>query len=544
MKLARIFSDGMILQREMPILIWGEVEEDRVISVFLDEKKIGDYALRAGSFQIELPALPAMEDVTLRIGDIILSRVDIGDVWVANGQSNMELEYLYTSDRDEKPAADPHLRMYTVGQYSFAGERELGDKAWKPWDRWYAAVDQNEDMFSAVGYHFAKNLRGNGVPVGVINISWGGTSASAWMDRCWLEEDPELKVYVEEFEALKAALNMDLFRMIKKNMRNMDTNPIASGQMKKMLVGQTVHPMEMQKMNESNPMPAFPPNLASAPIDPAKVMAWGPDDPNEPGALYRYMVSEILGYSVKGVIYYQGESDDIHAEIYDKLLARLIRGWRMEWSERNPSQKELPYYLVQLAPFGCWMASNGDRYPELRMKQQMVSKELEQVYLASISDSGNVFDIHPKEKKVVGDRLACLARKYTYGEKIQADAPVAMDVSLDSKKGMVCIRFEHAEGLVIKPQDVTAYNGFATETIMPEYVPTVLAGVNGLEVYTDHGSVRQAEIRIVEQTLEIYSDELTGVAWTEVRLAQTPFYRVNLYNESDIPAMPFVLKMT
>lgn len=206
MRLARIFGDYMVLQRQRPILIRGSSGSEADIDVKLNGKLLCSRKIPAGEFSFLLPPQEAMEDAVLDIGPVRLSHVDIGEVWVAGGQSNMEFMLQYTSGSETEIAAanDGHLRCYTVGQYSFAGEREEGYKAWNPWDRWLPYTSGHAAEMTAVGVHFARELRRSGIPVGIVSCNWGGTSAAAWTDRAYLLAHPELKGYVEDFDALAA----------------------------------------------------------------------------------------------------------------------------------------------------------------------------------------------------------------------------------------------------------------------------------------------------------------------------------------------------
>ena len=548
MKLARPFSDGMVLQRDMPIVIWGEAETDETIEVYLDEELLGEYLISEGHFQIELRSQPAKMDTTLRVGDVIIQNVDFGDVWIAAGQSNMEMEYRYTSDKKEEAASDMHLRMYTVGQYSFSGERDLNDKKFYSWDQWYTATDGNENHFSAVAYHFARILRERDkeVPVGIINVSWGGTSASAWMDPVWLKSDDALCPYINEYNQLKDLLNPEVYRKFKTMMRKGETDPATAFAFKNATLPRTYHPSELLKLIPGdNPFENIPKDIAGVTIDPEKITSWGPGGPNEPGALYRFMLTEILGISTKGVIYYQGESDNMHPDLYDKLFSRLITGWREEWKKRNVSQKMLPFYAVQLAPFGFWLNCTGHNFPMLRAMQELVACNVPDVYLASNSDNGNIFDIHPKYKIPVAERLARLAFKYTYGDAIAADAPKAANAVFDTDNCCLKIVFENAKNLELTSLD-SSYNGFAVETIPEDLLPPILGGVNGLEVLADGKPVEDADVSVKEDsenhaTLLIQSDALKNAETIQINFAQTAFYQINLYNEAGIPAMPFKL---
>lgn len=544
MKLARVFGDYMVLQRRMPICIWGENEAPQRAEVKLNGVTLCAEELPAGPFTLMVPAQEAMTDVTLEIGSLVFHHVDIGEVWVAGGQSNMEfmLQYTHIGEEVISGADDPHLRCYTVGQYSFAGERELGYKAWNPWDRWLPFTKENAPEMTAVGIHFAQVLREQGVPVGILSCNWGGTSASTWMSRSALAADPEISCYVTEFDDRVAALDLERYNAVKSIIRP----AMAAPETKKMMsaiLKYTLRPGEFEKMMAANQpqQPAEAPaggdtDLSKLSI--ADIMAVGPGDPNEPGALYENMMQEIIGYSVRGVIWYQGETDESHPDRYDRLFAAMISCWRRDWLDRNRAQTRLPFLFVQLAPYGTWRGGYGDKFPALRACQTRAAKEVPDCYMASISDIGNVYDIHPKVKKPVGQRLALLAEKYVYGKDLAADAPEG--ISAERSGDTVTVTFRHGEGLHIVPKDFTQYNGFPVEIIEPMVLPPILGGVNGLQVLMDGKALPDAVCTAKGTKLIITAPGLRSAERIEVRFAWTGFYEVNLYNDAGLPAEPFL----
>lgn len=423
MRLARVFGDYMVLQRGMRVPVWGTSERAQAIEVRLNGEKIREAKVPEGEFCVLLPALEAMEDATLEVGDVRLEHVDVGEVWVAGGQSNMEFMLEYTAGGEEEVAAadDPHLRMYTVGQYTFAGERELGYKAWNPWDCWLAYAPDTAGPMSAVGVHFARELRESGVPVGILNCSYGGTSASAWMDPELLRQSPALKRYLDEFDALVAALDLPRYERIKSFVRPAMASPQGRAGMALILKNTFAPATMMQQVaamaggaggasgeagaqEAAAQMPEELREIAALPKE--EIMATGPGDANEPGALWANMLSEIAGYGARGVIWYQGETDEGKAPLYAELFAALAGCWRREWAARCPDAADLPFVCAQLAPFGTWMGNNGSNFPELREQQVRAAREVPGVWLASTSDVGNVYDIHSKVKAPVGRRLA------------------------------------------------------------------------------------------------------------------------------------------
>lgn len=551
MRLARVFQDYMTLQRRQPILVWGTSDKKRVIEVRLNGEKICDAPVETEEFSFLIPPQEAIEDAVLEIGDIRFSHVDIGEVWIAGGQSNMEFMLQYTENGEEAIASanDMHLRTYVVGQYSFAGEREEGYKAWNPWDRWLTFEPEHAAELPAAAVYFAKELRKYGVPVGILSCNWGGTSASAWMDKAYLKKDAELHSYLDDFDAIVNELDLQRYNMIKKYVRP----AMASSESRKamgFISRNTLHPDKlmqamMMQMTGEHKNTVSDKKLSPAGKNPlegipqSELMAVGPGDANEPGALYENMLTEIIGYSVKGVIWYQGETDEKKAGIYAKLFAAMIQCWRNAWKEKNPQNGELPFLFVQLAPFGEWMSNNGNNFPILRRQQELAEKTLEGVYMTSVSDLGNVFDIHPKNKEQVGKRLALLARKHVYGENILADAPEAERIERNGN--LLKVIFKNGDGLYCKNEEFVSYNGFALAEIDNAWIPPVLDGVNGLKVIAGDEELIEVQCSVENNQLIIKSEKIADAENIEVQFAQTAFYQVNLYNRADVPVKPFIL---
>lgn len=537
MQLARVFSDYMVLQRRTPVLIWGESEKDEKIEIRINKSVVCAAEITKGAFSFLIPAQEAAEDVFLEIGNICLEHVDIGEVWVAGGQSNMEFMLKYTENggKEIQSAGDEHLRTYTVGQYSFAGEREAGYKAWNPWDRWLTYVPEHAPELPATAVYFAKELRKSGIPVGILSCNWGGTSASAWIKKERLLEDDVLKVYVDEFEDTVSKLDLKSYQMMKDRIRPMMASP-ESREAMSMMLKSTFPPDEWKHMmfaqvKQEKGQPSM-----------EDLMVVGPGEPNEPGTLYENMVQEIVGYSVRGVIWYQGETDENKAAIYARLFSALIHCWRDEWKKKNAPVGKMPFLFVQLAPYGNWMGSSNENYPMLRKQQEQVSKEIPDTYMASISDIGNIYDIHPKNKKDVGERLALLAKKYVYGSsEILADAPEMEQIIKEGDT--LVIQFANGQGLHIKDIKFSSYNGFACMDIDEKLLPPILNGVNGLKVMADGNVLMNAVCKTEGNRLLIHSEKLCDAKEICVEFAQTGFYQVNLYNEAKIPAKPFQAKL-
>lgn len=502
-QLARIFQNGMTLQRQKPIRIWGNTDGIEQLTVSLNGVVLLSDVQVENEFSFELPPQEAMTDAVLTIAgtnDMIeLKNIDIGEVWVAGGQSNMEflLRYEAEGETQIREANDAHLRFYDVGEYSFPEEEAKSKKDSTCWHKWVPFEPQWAEYFSSVGLYFAKSLRETyGVPVAIVGCNWGGTTASSWTEESYLAADEDLKSYLEDYEKATAGLDIEEYycrhdeALAFMERQEMDTA------MRKVLKGNLtfwdyVKAIPILMKISKNPMPV------------------GPRNQNSPGCLYRMMVKQIVGFSCRGVIWYQGESDDNKAEMYDKLFAAMIRCWRDAW------QEELPFLFVQLAPFGKWMGTSGEKYPVLRQKQEMVSKTVPNTYMASIMDAGMEKDIHPKNKRLVGARLALLARGKVYGEEILCESPEYLSSEIEDN--VIKLYFRNAgDGLQIRGKQLKA-----------------------LKLVADGNPIKKYEAFAKGNVLCIKSKKIKKESRVDVAFAWTGYCEVNLYNSGNLSAKPF-----
>lgn len=229
-----------------------------------------------------------------------------------------------------------------------------------------------------------------------------------------------------------------------------------------------------------------------------------------PGILYEHMLKKTAPFGIRGVIWYQGESDDIpgRQELYTDMMTALIRDWRELWKDEN-----LPFLIVQLPGYSHWIEVPAVDYPAIRKCQEKVTKTVPNTWLCSVSDGGEERDIHPKNKKVVGERLALLARGHVYQEEILCDAPEVSDITREGRE--IFISFNHAEG------------GLA---VKGEKIAELSVRADGKEIpFKAH--VKDDKIQI---TLDSEMD-----APVTVSFAQKNWILVNLYNQVGISAIPF-----
>lgn len=501
-RLAEIFQDKMILQRQKKLKLWGTSDKAQILTLYLNNEKLVETSVEVGEFILYLPKQEAMENAEIRIlgskGDeITLKEIDFGEVWIAGGQSNMEFLLCYDREGDTtiELANDEHFRFYNVGQYAFEGEKEEGFRDASHWDKWMKYAKEDAAWFSAVGVYFAQKLRAKlQVPVGIVGCNWGGTSASCWMAEEYLENDEKLKVYLEEYN--KATKNLNLEQYYKKDYQSRKAKDSEQEQKAD---------YDMMK-NESTAAP----NSFIVMLDrffPLR-SSLGPHDKHRPNGLYHTMQQKIAGYSCRGVIWYQGESDDKHATLYGRLFSKLIQCWRHDWQEK------LPFLFVQLAPFEAWLGESGKNYPILREQQQRVENGIPNVWMASIMDVGSRYDIHPKDKRPVGERLARLALNKIYGQQESCEAPRLQ--SITKQDGKLMVTFYCGCDRLAKTQD--AERLFEVKL---EGKKLICCG------------------QIEENTIILSAPQLQQEGKVTVSFAYMPYCVMNIYSEAGLPAKPF-----
>ena len=504
MKVAPIFQNQMVLQGGKEICIWGTGVPGEHITVRIQKREAETLTGKDGRWQVTLPKLYVSEDETMIVKSNYEERffynIAIGEVWIAGGQSNMEFymkfEKHYSEELDH--LSDKIIRFYDMPQVAYDGQTE--DFEYEVPGVWRKADHENLLYFSAVGYYFGKKLaERKNIPVGIIGCNWSGTRSCSWMS--W-----------------KTAENMaeSWITYTKEQLKNIP----AEVYWKK----QRGNPMNNRGNNLRNPFVEF--MMPRTPSD-EEIAAFMKNlfggnhsgsgaDNNEmplpellPGSLYEHMVKILAPYTVRGVLWYQGESDDINdlQVFYKDMLAALIADWRKLWKE------QLPFLIVQLPGFLRWLDIENHHFDIIRKCQEEVTKTVSDTWLCSISDSGEKLDIHPKNKKVAGERLALLALGHIYGENILCDPPKPKEIQIKEKS--IVITFENTgNGLVIDGDKLEAMKVILGQTEM-----LFESSVSGNQMIMEMEKPLKENITIL--------------------FAQDRWYKVNLYNSAGIPAIPF-----
>ena len=513
--LAEIFSDGMVLQRNEKIRIFGDAPQGDKIRVslrdthgnLLDES--WGVADENNRFEVRLMPLEASWNDLLAIrnessGQLLrVENISIGEVWLAGGQSNMEFfnKYEKNWDTTKKLPMNKYIHFYNVPQRAFEGHDTHNGEGRDGYGRWLDDKEEGYENFSAIGYTFARTIQEKlKVPVGIIGCNWGGTTASAWVPESVLDT-PELRRYLTEYETEVEKYSEEELRELSLKAWKAVDDPKGYHDFEKFLYGR-----DRQVQLEE---------LEARKDNPPEMVPMGPYNENRPCGLYETMLKTVIPYSIKGALWYQGESDaGDRAPMYDSLLKGLINSWRDAWN------LDLSFLIVQLAPFKEWLDCTNDGYKIVREKQRLVAETMENVYMTAIGDLGEEYDIHPKEKVEIGNRLAGLALCHVY-EKVDSrdvENPCISKVTVNS--GNIVLEFENAKDLSAKDElDEILIHAKSDDIAVHTY------GFEGNKILIKR------------------PDELTEGAVISISIGVDDYGQISIKNENGLPIVPFKMEV-
>lgn len=487
LRLAALFSEGMVLQREQSVPIWGWADPGEKVSVQFAGQEQSAFADAEGAFTIHLNQMEASRrPQTLRIhsgkdaveiGDIL-----VGEVWLCTGQSNMgwPVSKSMNFEAEQKAARFPEIRMFSVKRG--ARRTPLNDCA----GDWAACTPETVGKFSAVAYFFGRTLYQElDVPIGLLHSSWGGTRIESWSPMASLERfstvmdqkkkmDQEALTYTEEWAEQKLAKEVTEW---KKKAERAE----AKGQRAPWKPSKEPHPHNSQ---------------------------------HYPANLYNAMLHPLIPYGIRGVIWYQGESNAKTIEealLYRDLIENMVTAWRAAWAD------DFPFYAVQLVnykkPQRAPVENTG--WSVIRESFLKFHHEVTKVAVVVGIDVGDAGDIHPRNKQAIGKRLAQRALSDVYGKDIVPGGPMYTAMRMDGNK--IILSFEDVgSGLV--EQDGTPLKTFA------------IAGEDRQFI--------QAQAVIVDDTVIVSAEEVSNPVAVRYAWADNPV-GCNLFNVEGFPASPF-----
>ncbi len=464
LKMPLLYTDNMVLQREVPLTIQGTANAGDQVTVSIADRQMKTKVGPNGKWSVTLSPLKAGEPYTLKISTnqkvLQYHNVLAGEVWLCSSQSNMEfmLKQASTARLDIPRAADQELRLYDMKarwrtnavEWETTVLDSLNHLQYYKDTEWKECAPETVSDFSAIAYYFGKMLRDSlKVPVGLICNAVGGSPTEAWIDRTSLEyhfpailKDWTQNDFIQEWVRGRAALN------IKKLVNNRQRHPY------------------------------------------------------EPCYLYESGIRPLEQYPIRGIIWYQGESNAHNWEAHEALFKLLVNAWRKNWNDDC-----LPFYYVQL--------SSLDRpsWPWFRDSQRRMLNEISDIGMAVSSDHGDSLDVHPTCKQPVGERLARWALNKTYLKDIVPSGPLFRSADVRGEK--VYLSFDYGQGM--RSSDGKSLRCFEVAEFEGIYYP--------------------ATAEVVGEQVKVYSKEVRNPRY--VRYGWQPFTRANLVNRAGLPASTF-----
>lgn len=482
--LPHILSDHMVLQRNRPIHLWGWANPGEKVTATLHGASASTVADGLGHWSIYLPPELAGGPYTVTIAGtntITLTDVMIGDVWFASGQSNMQLPLMgfpgsavvKNGQEEIRNATQPELRLLQIPNRESPYPQQ--DQA----ASWTLCTPKTAATFSAAAYFFGREIaRREHVTVGLIDSSYGGTPAEAWISMDTLGADASL-MPVFAYWAHISDKEVS-FSRIDAERRRKAAAARAAGRHA---------PWYMWR--------------------PADIGAWAPS------WLYNAMVAPVIKYPIKGVIWYQGETNSNveRAAMYQRVFPALIRDWRMHWQEGD-----FPFLFVQISAYTSVPQEDWAVIREAQRRTLSVANTA----MAVTIDIGNPTNVHPADKQDVGHRLALAARALAYGEHIEYSGPMYRQATVDGHA--MRIWFSHTTGGLVA-KGGAPLTGFEIAGAGHKFVPATASIENGP----------------MGDTVLVSSPEVPNPAYVRYGWANYPI--VNLFNGAGLPASPFTTEM-
>lgn len=467
LKLPEVFADNMMVQRGRPIPVYGTANSGDKIEVRFAWHSITTVAGSDGKWSVSFPALPAGGPYQIEVKDqetsIVLRNVLVGDVWLCSGQSNMAYP-LVASAGGKNEIHNIHknklLRLYQLKMLAETNRVEWNSSILDSVNKlhyfsgtWHQTDSASAASFSAVAYYFGKKLADTEqVPIGLIQVAVGGSPIESWIDRFTMEHD---NLLVNELNGWRKS---DFLMKFCRD--RADTNLMLATSARQR-------------------------------------------HPYEPCYNYEAGIAQLTGFPVKGVIWYQGESNAHNPELYQYAFPVLVTSWRQHW------RYQFPFYFVQLSGIG------RPSWPVFRDMERKLQTRVPDCHMVVSLDAGDSLNVHYTNKKPIGERLALQALHYTYHKVIVSDGPEVLSAVKSGNK--IILSFQ-------KGQILTTSN---KETL------------RGFELINDKGQCFNAEgtIKNNQVTLTVPPHENIKSVW----YAMQPFTHANLLNQTGLPASTFTI---
>jgi sialate O-acetylesterase len=477
-RLPHIISDNMVLQRDKELPVWGWADAGEKVTVDFAGNSITATTNEDSCWNVKLPPQKAGGPFSMTIkgnNSLQVKNVLVGDVWLCSGQSNMELQMVNTNNaaKDIAESNYPMIRIISIPRKT-AGLARMDVNA-----EWKLCQPETVYNFSAVAYFFGRKIHKElNVPIGLINSSWGGSRIEPWTPPAGFlltEKTKDIDSFIEK-------VNADYRSQVEKSLGNIEE------WLKK----------TKQAIAENKPLPPEP--------DMPKHFL---DDYRQPTGIYNAMIYPLKPFALCGAIWYQGEANLDDGMLYLDKMKTLVGGWRKVWG-----QGDFPFYFVQLAPYKYSGVPN--RLPVIWQAQVAAISEIPNTGMTVTVDLvDNINDIHPRNKKDVGERLALWALAKTYGQNNPVySGPIYKSMKIEDRK--IRIEFDYT-GTGLMTKDGKELSCFE------------IAGDNKIFV--------KADAVINKDTVVVSSESVEKP--TAVRFAWSDTSQPNLCNKEGLPASPF-----
>lgn len=465
LKMPITYTDGMVMQRGAKHKIQGTANINEEVSVNIGNQHRTTKTDENGKWSVTIDSLSTSMNYTLKVStknkSLIFNDILIGDVWICSGQSNMafKMSQAFQSQTDLKSARSSKLRLFNMQPNEETNKLtwdsttlvKVNNHDYFQSTNWTEVSPESARNFSAIGYYFGQMLSDSlAIPIGLIQNAIGGSPTESWIDRKTLECNDKLVDILYDWR--KNDMMQDWVRQRASENIQLSQNPLQR------------HPFE-------------------------------------PAYLYETAIKPLVDFAVKGVIWYQGESNAHNAELHVSLFTAMIESWRSTWSTN------MPFLFVQLSGL------NRPSWGYFRDSQRRLAETIPNVGMVVSYDKGDSTNVHPIYKKEIGYRLARLALSKEYNHNLIPSGPVCNNIIFNHSEAKV--KFSYAKGLCTT-------NNLALE---------------GFEIAGDDKIYYPATAHIKGETVVLNSKLVAKPVF--IRYAWAPFTRANLINELGLPTSTF-----
>jgi len=488
MRLADIFTDGAVLQRDVEVPVWGFADSGENVTVTFSAQSLETTADENGRWEARLQPMSVSDSPRILTATgaegrkVAIKDILVGEVWLCAGQSNMAMPVHRANDAEAEMAESdlPSLRVFTVTRK--ASLKPLDDCT----GEWIASTPETASRFSATAFFYGRELhRELGVPVGLIVAAWSGSAIEAWTSREVQEAGSDLQPLLKSWEEKDAAYTPEIAAAEKADY---------DAKFAEWKISRAV------AVEAGEEIPRAP----RRPINPR-------EHHHHPAALFNGMIAPIIPYGIRGAIWYQGETNGLTSEaaaLYDIQLPLLVNDWRARWG-----QGDFPMAWMQL-PF---VNARQVDWAPVREAMRLAHKNLPNTGMAVTLDLGEERRLHPVNKQAFAHRLALWARSEVYAEDLVWSGPLPKLHQFGKLK--IAVEFDHAGG-GLAPRDGKILTGFELRSGDGMWHPA-RAGIKGAKIVA-------------------LSDEVSEP--TAIRYAWGNHPEGNLINKEGLPASPFLIE--